>query len=190
MRRARCAAATRQHAGYLLSAWRGASCGHVQEQLVMPPCKKRPAARAAAAQRRGSTEQWGQLVLPLPCDDHVLSAWRIASCGHVQEQLAMLFLYNDAASYVPSAWRVLSSRHVQEQLVMLPLYAATHQHGTSAPRSPHVHTVTRATMGSAWAHTLRSSWRSLQCCSPATMPPATRCLHGAWRHAGMCRGSL
>ena len=34
----------------------------------------------------------------------------------------MLFLYNDAASYVLSAWRVLSSRHVQEQLVMLPLY--------------------------------------------------------------------
>jgi len=40
----------------------------------------------------------------------------------MREQHATLFLYNDAASYVLSVWRVSSSRHVQEQLVMLPLH--------------------------------------------------------------------
>ena len=59
----------------------------------------------------------GQLVLPLPCNDaasYVLSTWRVASCGYMQEQHATLFLYDDAASYVLSVWRVSSSRRVRE----------------------------------------------------------------------------
>ena len=42
--------------------------------------------------------------------------------AYIQEQLVMLFFYNDAASYELSVWRVSSCGHVQEQLVMPPLY--------------------------------------------------------------------
>ena len=52
-------------------------------------CKIRPAMLAAVVQRRKSTEQWAQLVLPPICND---AASYVLSCRHMKEQLVMLFL--------------------------------------------------------------------------------------------------
>ena len=146
----------------------------------------------------------------------MLSAWRVASCGHMQQQLVMLLPYrlsacclttarryslcgcplcNHAPSYALSAWHVALCGQVQQQLVMLSRNdTASHECRCNSTTKQH-DTVCSSITACAYRYTghdvasagpyIRGSGRAI-CAAP--LRPAMCCLHGAWRHAGICRG--